>query len=58
MELLIGERISWVAGKTLNKGIFIEDLGNGFSKVVCPLIGNRYSGIEIKVLSSILKKGW
>ena len=58
MKLLIGERISWIAGKTLNKGVFVEDLENGFSKVVSHFNGNRPHVREMEVLSSILKKGW
>lgn len=58
MELFVGDKVNWQSGSNFNKGVFLEDLGNGFSKVVCHLIGNRYSGIEMEVLSSILKKGW
>jgi len=58
MKLSIGSRVNWVAGKTLNKGVFLEDLENGFSKVISHFNGDVPHVREMEVLSSILKREW
>lgn len=56
MEFLIGDKITWQAGNVVCKGVYLEETENGFIKVIAHYIGERKSGVELRVLKSVIKK--
>jgi len=54
----IGEAVTWTigSGKIQNRGLFIEDLGNGKSSVRCFEVRGLPANLKVEVLNELLEK--
>lgn len=52
----IGEKVSWSVGDHNFKGLFLENLNNGFIEVVCISMNGNHCGLRVKVEANRIQK--
>ncbi len=56
MEFLIGDKVKWIGGPFDMRGLYLEQLDDMYSLVLCTQQNDMRRKIEIKVVTEVLEK--